>query len=149
MTTPKEQWRYIPGWIALYEVSDRGRVRACERLVRSRTPQGAWTVRKIRRLMLKPRPNRRGHLRVMLHCTLIDGSHTRRLHAYVHRLVAEAFLGEPPEAAAMVLHRDDNKRNNAASNLYYGTRLDNAQDALRNGCHGTEAHRRRKKGRRD
>lgn len=147
MATPKEQWRFIPGWIALYEVSDRGRVRACERTVRSRTPLGAWTVRKIRRLVLKPRPNRRGHLRVMLHYTLIDGSDTRRLHAYVHRLVAEAFHGPAPEGT-MALHRDDNKRNNAASNIYYGTRIDNAQDALRNGCHGTEAHRRRKKGRR-
>ncbi len=45
----------------------------------------------------------------------------------LHVLVAEAFHGpRPPGQCA--LHRDDNKMNNTAENIYWGTRLRNIQD---------------------
>ena len=50
----------------------------------------------------------------------------------LHALVAEAFLGPRP-AGAIVRHLSDEKRNNAVTNLAYGTRGDNAHDAIRNG----------------
>lgn len=37
----------------------------------------------------------------------------------IHRLVARAFLGEPPRPKMDVLHIDGNKSNNAAANLRY------------------------------
>ncbi len=141
----REQWKPIAGWWGLYEVSDQGRVRAKSRLVRTRNPQGMWCLKRLPTKLLRKSINRRGHRRVMLSTQQDMGEDKPRrlkLHAYVHTLVAEAFLGARPGPEYLVCHRDDRKGNNRATNLYYGTRQDNAQDALRNGCHGTERKRR-------
>lgn len=49
----------------------------------------------------------------------------------VHRLVAYAFHGAPPEGKPYACHKDGDRRNNAAENLYWGDADDNAQDAQR------------------
>lgn len=49
---------------------------------------------------------------------------------WVHRLVLEAFRGEP-----IVRHLNDDETDNRIENLAYGSRLDNAADARRNGKH--------------
>lgn len=49
----------------------------------------------------------------------------------VHSLVAEAFIGPKPERH-IICHKDDNKLNNNANNLYYGTYSQNAIDAVKN-----------------
>ncbi len=159
----KETWKTVnhPIWKEFYEVSDRGRVRSLPRTVWQRSPQGAWCQKTLRPVLLKQRPNRRGHLRVMLSLqlhalrpsdvaldkglSLSQPNQRLRWHAYVHTLVAGAFLGGRPSHSLLVCHLDDNKRNNHMSNLVYGTRADNAQHALRNGCHGTERGRRKRK----
>jgi hypothetical protein len=51
----------------------------------------------------------------------------------VHRLVAEAFHGSPPEGRPMVCHKDGNPLNNRPDNLYYGTARTNGNDASRHG----------------
>lgn len=57
----------------------------------------------------------------------------------IHRLMAEAFLGAPH--GRLVRHLDDVKTNNELSNLAYGSRRDNAVDAIRNGRHaGRSSH---------
>jgi hypothetical protein len=53
----------------------------------------------------------------------------------VHRLVALAFLGEPPYLGAYVLHNDGHHLNNCESNLRYGTPAENTADMLRHGSH--------------
>jgi hypothetical protein len=50
----------------------------------------------------------------------------------VHLLIAEAFHGPKP-AGAECRHLDDNRFNNDPSNLVYGTRRQNQEDAVRNG----------------
>lgn len=128
-------WRPVVGWESWYEVSATGQVRTCERHAPCVTPQGIHTTRLLKHIVLAQSTNRRGHKRVMLR---VDGR--PKYHAYVHTLVAAAFIGPRPEGL-LVCHRNDQKPDNAATNLYYGTRKDNAQDALRNGCHGTERRR--------
>ena len=59
----------------------------------------------------------------------IDGEATLR---GVHQIVCEAFHGACPEGME-VRHLDDNKLNNAASNLQWGTRSENIQDRRTNG----------------
>lgn len=61
----------------------------------------------------------------------IDG---RPKDFYVHRLICEAFHGPCPPLNEC-RHDDGNKLNNAASNLSWGTKQENASDRTR---HGTE-----------
>ena len=46
----------------------------------------------------------------------------------LHRLVCLVWNGIPPFEGAYVLHRDDNKDNCAAANLYWGTQQQNMDD---------------------
>lgn len=50
----------------------------------------------------------------------------------VHSLVAACFIGPRP-AGQIIRHLDDNPGNNHVSNLRYGTKRENAEDARRNG----------------
>jgi hypothetical protein len=43
----------------------------------------------------------------------------------VHRLVCEAFHGPPPFEGAVVIHLDEDARNNRADNLRWGTQKEN------------------------
>jgi hypothetical protein len=51
---------------------------------------------------------------------------------YVHDLVCRAFKGAPT-GNQIVLHKDDNKKNNKSSNLSWGSISKNTQDAYDNG----------------
>lgn len=62
----------------------------------------------------------KNYKRVMLMCP-------KRRHAYVHHLMAEAFLGPRPEGF-MVLHKDDNGFHNVIDNIRYGDRDENECD---------------------
>jgi DNA-directed RNA polymerase sigma subunit (sigma70/sigma32) len=53
---------------------------------------------------------------------------------YVHRLVAEAFLGKPADANE-VNHIDGNKENNNLDNLEWTTHSANLQHAYKEGLH--------------
>ncbi|MBR6311843.1 MAG: HNH endonuclease [Oscillospiraceae bacterium] len=57
----------------------------------------------------------------------LDASHgyTKISNEPVHRIVATAFLGEPPTKAHVVDHIDTNRQNNRPSNLRWLTRLEN------------------------
>lgn len=71
-------------------------------------------------------PLRGGHIDVSLRCN------GRRVHRYLHRLVAEAFIPNPygyPE----VRHLNDDPSDNEVDNLAWGTQTDNMRDCIRNG----------------
>lgn len=110
-----EVWREVPGYPS-YEVSDQGRVR------RSCAKSG-WSAGHI----LRPASMRSGHKFVVL----TDSAGYARKQ-FVHRLVAQAFIGPPPFDRAMVLHHDDVPTNNTPGNLYWGTYAENAADARLN-----------------
>lgn len=75
---------------------------------------------------LKPFVDRNGYLRV---CPSVHGVPR---WTWLHRLVAEAFLGPCPDGM-QVNHRDGDKQNNAPSNLEYVTASANMQHAIRLG----------------
>lgn len=112
-----EQWRPVPSHPDRYEVSDRGRVRCMARVAR----RGFIALFEFDRKILKQAVGgrARNYRRVML-------ANPKR-HAYVHHLVAEAFLGPRPEGA-MVLHMNDNGFDNRLANLRYGDREENELD---------------------
>lgn len=114
-----EEWRPIPGFSGLYEVSSEGRVRSLPR----KTATGLLGGRH-----LKPESTRNGYLRV----TLSADGRARRL--LLHRLVLMAFAGSAtPEQECR--HLDGDRTNCRRSNLTWGSRSENARDRV---IHGTQ-----------
>lgn len=56
----------------------------------------------------------------------------RHISKRVHRLVAEAFIPNP-NSYPIVMHRDNNKKNNVVDNLKWGTVSENTQQAVDDG----------------
>lgn len=130
-----EQWRPVAEFPDHYEVSNTGRVRSRDRMIRS----SRGGVQKLTGRVLKPGRinNSQGHRFVMLS---VEGKKYQRL---VHRLVLEAFEGRCP-AGHEARHLDDNADNNHIDNLRWGPRSANLADRTRNGRRGgtraTETH---------
>lgn len=116
-----EEWRAIPGYEGLYEVSDRGRVRGLDRLVRHSRGGLQILAGRVMRLTLNG-----PYLRVSL-CK--EG--TVRPHN-VHRLVLEIFRGPCPDGAEG-RHLDGDPINNRLENLSWGTHTENIRDSIRHG----------------
>lgn len=75
--------------------------------------------------VLRPGRNSRGYMTVSLY----DGSTPKKAKSFlVHRLVAEAYLGE---SDLQINHKDGNKENNAISNLEYVTAKENSHHAIK------------------
>lgn len=119
-----EEWRPIPEWETLYEVSDCGRVRSLSRVTRG----GFAGTRKVKGRIRKPVPRASGHVMVML----TDGE--IRKSADIHRLVMVAFCGPCPDGME-VCHNNGDPTDNRLSNLRYGTRSENIYDMVKHGAH--------------
>lgn len=110
------EWKPIKDYEGLYEVSSDGRVR------RIKFINGSHNFEKIKEC--KQTLNTWGYMTVNL-CK--NGkSNTKR----VHRLVANAFLGE---SDLQVDHIDGNKQNNKLDNLEYVTPKENTNRAWKKG----------------
>jgi hypothetical protein len=66
-----------------------------------------------------------------LHVILVNRG--QRFSRSVHRLVAIAFLGEPPSPQHQVAHCDGNRQNNHVQNLRWALPSENNADRLRHG----------------
>ena len=108
-------WKDIPGYEGLYQVSDCGQVKSCERVV-THPKSGKLTLKE---KILKPGLNPRGYHYVTL-CK--DGKVKNFL---VHRLVALDFLDG--DNTLTVNHIDECKTNNHVSNLEYLSNEDNVR----------------------
>jgi len=116
-----EQWLPVKGYEGLYEVSDHGRVRSLERVVmRSNGAPQKVRAKLLRQSILDGYPS--------VGLTLTRNGSRRR---QVHRLMAEAFLG--PAKGLDARHLDGCRHNNLLTNLSYGTRKENVEDARRHG----------------
>ena len=81
-----EIWKDIKGYEGYYQVSDLGRVRSLDRLIKS----GNY-FRFSKGIILKPRPNKKGYLGVVL--SNLNGN---KKSFYVSKLVAMCFLNHKP-----------------------------------------------------
>ena len=116
-----EIWKPVKGWEDWYEVSNMGRMKSLPKPIQM--PYGGVTMRKTR--IMKQTPHN-GYL------TVGYGPKSDRATWYVHRVVAETFLGgEHP--GMDVNHKNGNKHDNRLENLEWVTRQENvihARDVL-------------------
>lgn len=105
--TCREEWRPVVGRWLTHEVSSWGRVR------RTAAGQGAVAGQ-------------------ILSCYMVRGGYLRVLGHFVHKIVAEAFLGPCPEGF-QINHRNGEKNDNRATNLEYVTRSENLRRVTKTG----------------
>ena len=113
-----EEWKEIPNTGGFYLVSNKGRVK-------SRKKKGKEI--ELSKLYAK------GYHRVCI--SYVVGKYSsgkpklKRVHEFVHKLVAEAFMGKPVnfgEVKYIIDHIDRNKINNYSKNLRYATCSENS-----------------------
>jgi len=127
-----ERWKDVIGYEGCYQVSNEGRVRSIDRLVRHH--RGGVRRMKGRLLSTHPR-NQQGHLAMGLY------KEGQRRTLYVHQLVARAWIGPCPYGQ-QVRHGPNGMLDNSVSNLCYGTPQEDAQDKWRDGTHRSKPVRR-------
>jgi hypothetical protein len=108
-----EEWRSVIGF-SDYQVSSRGRIR-CQARRRYLRPGDIISLHVLRD----------GYV-----VACIDGK-----NRCVHRLVCQAFHGDPPSPKHEVAHNDGNCSNNTSENLRWATHKENCADKK---IHGTE-----------
>ena len=105
-----EEWKDIPGYAGLYQVSNLGRVKSLrfnkERIMKSTNSHGYQSIELC-----------------VNNVRFITG---------VHRLVAMAFLPNPQNLPE-VNHKDRNRSNNCVDNLEWVTQSENVAHAYRHG----------------
>jgi hypothetical protein len=110
----KEEWRAVPGYEGLYELSNMGWVRSLDRIVRA----SGVSKRRAFGHVLNPYTNK---LRYQYVALSKDGkSKTLSLH----RLVANVFVPNPNNYS-IINHKDENPSNNRADNLEWCTQMYN------------------------
>lgn len=120
----KENWKNIPGYEGRYQVSDRGRVRSLDHLVRLVSRAGTEILRTSPGRLLKPGTcDRHGH------CSVAIGRGNSQM---VHSLVAQAFIGPRPPKHD-VAHLNGNGADNRLENLAYVTRSENNRHVVFHG----------------
>jgi len=107
-----EIWKSVVGYEGLYEVSNLGRVRSHH----ASGHRGFYNK--------EPHILSGGDVRGYRQIVLVDRNGGRR-SGLIHRLVARAFLGEPPDPGHTVNHKDFDQSNNRVENLEWLSHADN------------------------
>jgi hypothetical protein len=121
-TLPGEIWKPVAGCEGSYEVSSLGRVKALRRMIN----RGLRGAREFPERILLPK-KRGNYLKIEVYSASIGKSFS------IHRLVCETFHGPRPTEDHEVAHWDGDPHNNAANNLRWATRRENAADRKRHG----------------
>ena len=125
-----ELWKDVKGFEGYYQVSTWARVRSLDRWVTYKDGRS----RLCKSFILPLRKNRKGYLRANL------SKNGKTKSAFVHKLVAEAFIPNPLNLP-VVNHKDEVKDNNYPYNLewctddynrHYGTAINRMQLSLTN-----------------
>ncbi|ATN90865.1 HNH endonuclease [Gordonia phage Lysidious] len=119
-----EQWLPVPGWDGFYEVSDQGRIRSVDRVIR----RGNGSPQHIGPRILAANPRPSGHLCVRLY------RNGRGVGMDVHTAVLTAFVGPRPDGHE-ACHSNGDATDNRLTNLRWDTRSENNFDRVRHGTH--------------
>jgi hypothetical protein len=113
-----EIWKDVVGYEGIYEVSNYGKVKRLETLVKNKNG-----YRLVKEKILK--------IPSHIYQSVFLSNGKIKQH-YVHRLVATAFIPNPLNKE-QVNHKDGNKLNNNLSNLEWVTKAENQLHAIENG----------------
>lgn len=119
-----EEWRPVPGYEGVYEITVSGRVRSVDRTIIDSVGH-EYTVCGREKVV---RVGDTGY-----YCVSLSKGGKNRV-GKVHRLIYEAFVGPIPEGA-IIRHLNDVRTDNRLENLAAGTHADNRHDSVRNGTH--------------
>lgn len=119
---PGEAWRYIHDFEGTYEVSNKGRIRSCERTFTYRR-EGKQCQGFRNSILIKTSTSEDGYENVQL------GKDGKTYYFSVHRLVAEAFIPNPDNKPE-VNHVDGVRNHNEDTNLEWCTCKENINDAI-------------------
>lgn len=126
-----EQWRDIPGYEGLYEVSNMGRIRTNANKVTSNT---RFPVRRWKQRIMKQKYHKRRSGKADARVCLWKGGKEKTF--LVSRLVALAWC-EGYRDGMTVDHIDGNPENNHANNLEWVSLADNIRRGFENGLYPT------------
>ena len=118
----KETWKDIPSYEGLYQVSNLGRVKGLDRVVK--TKNGRTQYKK--GTVLKNKMGTNGYHYVCLY------KNNKQKTFMIHSLVALNFIGDRPNKND-ICHINGNRLDNRVSNLKYDTRAENFNDMYRQG----------------
>ena len=115
----KEIWKPVVGFEGVYEVSNFGKVRGVERLVKHSS--GSYYTKKSKELKLVESTSKgKKYYAVKLSCNGVSKTHN------VHKIVAMAFLNHSPcKWNAVIDHIDGDGQNNRVDNLQILTNREN------------------------
>jgi hypothetical protein len=117
-----EQWKDIPKYIGLYQVSDLGRVKSLQKTILSKTS----VSRTYKELIMKQSISEK---------YLVVGltKNKKAKQGVVHRLMAIAFLNHKPCGMRRVIdHIDENKINNTLPNIQIISHRLNVSKSIKN-----------------
>lgn len=117
-----EEWRDVPGYEGIYEVSNTGKVRTHKNKTTHSVKHG---TRKWKQRELKQKVSKDNCRRVSL------WKNKKEKTWLVHRLVAMAFL-DKPEGKDYINHIDGNRANNCVENLEWCDHKENNNHAFDN-----------------
>lgn len=117
----EEVWKDIRGWEGYYQVSNIGRVRSLDRIVKS-----SRFEKHCKGQILKLRYDKDGYLTVHLR----NAEKGKNRLAKVHRLVADAFIFNPDMFRDSIDHINGKRDDNRVENLRWCTVKENANFPL-------------------
>lgn len=126
----EEEWRDVVGYEGLYQVSNLGRVKSCDRLIIGARKRHFPCV------ILKQVLAKMGYYQVSLWKENIGKTH------YVHRLIADSFIDGGLSDKYCVNHINHIKKDNRLCNLEVVDHFENMQKSiLHNGAQGFHVRR--------
>lgn len=124
-TSVVETWKPVVGYEGMYEVSDLGRVKSCERMCLNRYGNG---YKRVAERMLRPSTDIGGYKKV----TLAANGNVRNVA--VHLLVLVAFAGARPEGME-ACHNNGDASDARLGNLRWDTAKANQGDRKKHGTY--------------